>query len=212
MHYFYLHGLASSPQSTKAQQLRDRLRSRGISLQIPDLNNGDFEGLTVSRQIRQVRQICSEMGDETSNLPVTLVGSSLGGLTAAWVAQQQTNVVRVVLLAPAFGFPDCWLSAAQVSQWLDAGWLALYHYGEGRSRRLHAEFVRDARRYSTSGLTRPVPTTILHGTEDAIVPVAVSRDYARSRPWVTLRELPSDHALTDAMGAIEAAVVGGDRV
>lgn len=201
MFYVYLHGLASSPRSTKAQVLRDRFRQQNLDLHCPDLNAGDFPHLTVSRQIRQV---CHQIRHESQ---VVLIGSSLGGLTAAWVAQSQRNVVRTILLAPAFDFPDCWLDAAQLQQWRDSGWLTLYHYGEGRSQRLHYGFVEDSRRYAPTHLTRPVPTTILHGVADNVIPISLSRDYARTRPWATLQELDSDHALSNATEAIARTVL-----
>ncbi len=47
-----------------------------------------------------------------------------------------------------------------------------------------------------------MPTLILHGTADEVIPVQVSRDYAASRPWVRLVELDSDHAL----GNVEAEI------
>jgi pimeloyl-ACP methyl ester carboxylesterase len=197
--WFYLHGLASSPQSHKAQRIGDRLREGlreglrepGPVLHRPNLNLGGFSQLTVSRQIRQVSALISP------HSRVVLIGSSLGGLTAAWVAQQSANVERLLLLAPAFGFPDCWLTGAQLQHWQDSGYRDIYHYGEGRSLPLHYHFVEDARRYESQGLTRPVPTTIIHGRHDEIIPIQASRDYAQTRPWVHLIEVDSDHALSD---------------
>ncbi len=50
--YIYLHGFASSPSSTKAQYLRARFASLQINLNIPDLNQGDFSHLTLTRQLQ----------------------------------------------------------------------------------------------------------------------------------------------------------------
>lgn len=188
--WFYLHGLASSPQSRKGQQIGDRLAELGQVLHRPDLNLGGFSQLTVSRQIRQVSALISPASK------VVLIGSSLGGLTAAWVAQDCANVERLLLLAPAFGFPDCWLTPAQLQDWQAAGHRSIYHHGEGRSLPLHYGFVEDARRYGSQGLTRPLPTTIIHGLHDEIIPIQSSRDYAQTRPWVNLIEVNSDHVLT----------------
>src|SRR5688572_7467401 len=103
-HYIYLHGFASSPRSAKAQDLRDRFQSLGIELTIPDLNHPDFTHLTLTRQLEQVVALLP--ADAT---PVTLIGSSFGGLTAAWAAQTHPQIQRLVLLAPAFQFLDHWL-------------------------------------------------------------------------------------------------------
>lgn len=104
LQWFYLHGLASV-KSRKAQLLGAFLQERGQTLHRIDFNDGGFSHLTVSRQIRQVS---ARIAQEER---VVLIGSSLGGLTAAWVAQESLMVERLVLLAPAFGFPDCWLTA-----------------------------------------------------------------------------------------------------
>ena len=114
--YIYLHGFASSPQSNKAQYISDRAKQEiGIKLNVLDLNQGDFTNLTLTRQIQQTIAAFPH-----KHIPVTLIGSSFGGLTAAWVAAQYPQVKSLVLLAPAFGFPNSWLSRlgeAQVKQW-----------------------------------------------------------------------------------------------
>jgi predicted esterase YcpF (UPF0227 family) len=114
-HYIYLHGFASSPRSTKATDLRDRFANLNIPLTVPDLNQGDFTHLTLSRQIQQVEVLFPPAPES-----VTLIGSSFGGLTAAWLGEKHLQVDRLVLLAPAFGFLDHWLSRlgeVQVKQW-----------------------------------------------------------------------------------------------
>jgi hypothetical protein len=175
----------------------DRFRNCQIPLIIPDLNQDDFSHLTLTRQLQQV---AAEF--PTVETPVTLIGSSLGGLTAAHLAQKYPQVQRLVLLAPAFDFISLWLSYLgefQVKQWQETGYLSVYHYSERRSLPLHYQFVVDARQYCESQLQRLVPTLILHGRNDEVIPIQVSRDYANQRPWVELVELDSDHALTDVM-------------
>lgn len=205
MQFFYLHGFASSPRSKKAQDLHDRFAARGISLTIPDLNQDDFSHLTLTRQIQQVAAL---LPPEPAS--VTLIGSSFGGLTAAWLGDRHSQVQRLILLAPAFEFLPHWLARlgeAQVAHWQKMGELAVYHYGENRMLPLHYGFVEDAVRYSEASLRRPVPTLILHGNHDEVIPVEASRRYARDRPWVTLSELDSDHALTDVSEPIWERIV-----
>jgi hypothetical protein len=43
MKIIYLHGFASSPQSSNAQWFRRRFKEVGAELQIPDLSAGNFE-------------------------------------------------------------------------------------------------------------------------------------------------------------------------
>ncbi|MGG6295357.1 YqiA/YcfP family alpha/beta fold hydrolase [Leptolyngbya sp. AN02str] len=199
MSFIYLHGFASSPKSAKAVYLGDRFQLLQQPLLIPDLNQGDFSHLTLSRQMQQVAELFSPLE------PVTLIGSSLGGLTAAWLGDRHAQVQRLVLLAPAFGFAANWLARlgeAQVQQWQQTGYMPVYHYSEGRSLPLHYNFLADAQQYDDTQLQRSVPTLILHGIHDEVIPVEASRAYAATRPWVKLVELDSDHALGNVQAEI----------
>ncbi len=154
--YIYLHGFASSPESRKAKYLRDRFAEINLNLEVLDLNQGDFTNLTLTGQIKQTTNALTN-----SETPITLIGSSFGGLTCAWVAQQQLQVTNLVLLAPAFGFPHSWYSRLppeQIKQWRNSGYLAVYHYGEGKEIPLHYQFLQDADNYPLSGLRRSLPT------------------------------------------------------
>jgi hypothetical protein len=195
---FYLHGFASSPHSTKAQYLYSQFAKQKIFMQIPDLNEDDFPNLTLTRQIQQVSAF---FPPDT----VTIIGSSLGGLTAAWLGEKYPQVQRLVLLAPAFGFLSRWLDRLgeeEVKQWQEKGSLLVYHYGEKRTMPINYSFVSDTCQYEDQKLQRSVPTLILHGKEDEIVPIAYSRAYASQRSWVKLVELESDHGLTDVLPQI----------
>lgn len=195
--YIYLHGFASGPQSYKGQWLRSYFQRRGLDLRLLDFNQGDFAHLTLTRQINQVlHQIQG---------PTTLIGSSLGGLTAAWSAQQSTHIQRLILLAPAFQFLQQWLprlGPEQLQHWKSRGWLSVYHYGWQRQERLHHKFLTDAHTYEDSQLNRPVPTLILHGKRDEIINIKASQHHGAHRPWITLRTLDTDHGMADAMETI----------
>ncbi|MBT9313281.1 alpha/beta fold hydrolase [Leptothoe kymatousa TAU-MAC 1615] len=199
--YIYLHGFASSPQSYKGQCLHSHLETVGIDLRLPDLNQGDFNHLTLTRQINQITQQLQG--------PTTLIGSSLGGLVAAWVAEQSAAIERLVLLAPAFDFLQQWLprlGQTQLQQWQSTGWLSVYHYGLKAQQRLHYDFLTDAQRYADHQLQRSLPTLILHGTQDDVIALDASQRYAQTRPWVTLHPLDTDHGMANAMGEIADAV------
>lgn len=193
-HYLYLHGFASSPNSSKAQYFQQRFAQQHIQLLIPNLNQEDFSSLTLTRQLQQVEGILLDIAT-----PVTLIGSSLGGLTAAWLAQRHSQVQRLILLAPAFEFLQHWLPTLSVEQartWRETGYLTVYHYGEGQQQQLHYQFVEDLRSYPLPQLQPSVPTLILHGCNDEVIPIEESCRYAH-RPRVELVELLSDHALGD---------------
>jgi hypothetical protein len=203
-YYIYLHGFASSPQSAKAKDISDHFAKIPLKLKIPDLNAGDFSQLTITRQLTQV---AAEFPHDSA--PVTLIGSSLGGLTSAHLAEKYPQVQRLVLLAPAFGFLSHWLPKLgdeEIQRWQREKYLMIHHYGEGRSLPLSYDFLTDAAEYQEDMLQRPIPTLILHGKQDEVIPITASREFARSRPWVELIELDSDHALGNVMAEIWQAI------
>lgn len=201
--YIYLHGFASSPQSIKARYLADRFHSVGIELITPDLNQEDFYHLTLSRQIRQVEALLP------SNPPVTLIGSSFGGLTAAWLGESNLQVDRLILLAPAFQFLKYWipkLGNEQMQRWQTEQALMTYHYGKAQMLPIGYSFVTDLIQYDEAKLQRLIPTLILHGQHDEVIPIQSSRDFAAQRPWVRLIELDSDHSLGNVQSEIWQAI------
>lgn len=204
--YLYLHGFASGPQSQKAQFLKACFQQHQIELQIPDLNQPSFLELTLTRQIEQAREILNSISEDQT---VTLIGSSFGGLTAAWVAEQCPQVQRLILLAPAFDFLSHWtpkLGAQQMRQWRQVGQIEVYHHGFQRNQSLRYDFIKDAMQYDEDSLQRSLPTLILHGRQDDVIPIQSSRDYAATRPWVKLIELEGDHGLVCDRTAIWEAI------
>ncbi|WP_293342940.1 YqiA/YcfP family alpha/beta fold hydrolase [Microcoleus sp. CAWBG58] len=213
--YIYLHGFASSPDSTKAKYFRDRFSSLGIDLKTPDLNYNDFSRLTLTRQLDQIeteflQTQSSKSVENVKNLgEVTIIGSSFGGLTAAWLAQRQLSIKQIVLLAPAFQFLSHWLpqlGQQQLEKWQSEKYLPVYHYGEQRYLPLNYEFVTDMAQYPEEKLMRSVPTLILHGKHDTIVPIQASRSFSDNRPWVQLIELEDDHSLGNVLAEIWEAM------
>jgi uncharacterized protein len=191
--YIYLHGFASSPASVKARYLQECFEGVGIELAVPDLNQGDFAHLTISRQVQQVVDLLPR-----DKSPVVLIGSSLGGLTAAIVAQKYPQVERLILLAPAFDFLSHWLpkiGEQQLNLWERDRYLPIYHYGQQKLLPLHYDFIIDADRYHLCQGDELAPTLIVHGTADDVIPIASSRDFATKYSSVKLLEVDSDHNL-----------------
>jgi pimeloyl-ACP methyl ester carboxylesterase len=187
----YIHGFASSPRSGKARYFQQKFADLGIPIQIPDLNQGDFTHLTLTRQIQQISGLLTAA-------PTVLIGSSFGGLTAAFLAEVHPQISYLVLLAPAFQMVKYWqerMTPTQIQQWQQQETLPVYHYGEGKELSLHYNFLTDLAAYDDTKLSRPVPTLIAHGEQDNVVPIGVSEMYAQARPWVRLKRLQDDHSL-----------------
>ena len=204
MHVVYLHGFASSPQSSKALFLGERLATCGITLHCPDLNEPDFSTLTVSRMVGQVERLIDGLAPES----VALIGSSLGAFVAVHIAERARrspagtrslrSIEKLVLLAPALDFgtnrmPH--LGPDGLERWRVTNRLDVEHYAEGRVRHVHHALYEDARTFDSFAATAALPTLILHGRRDDMVDPAMVERYACGRDHVTLVWLDDDHQL-----------------
>ena len=200
--YAYLHGFASSPLSTKAQQLRRMFSGFGMELHVPDLNLPSFAALSPLAILRELEQ---RMGDP-ADAPWRLIGSSFGGLLACEFARRHPERVEsMVLLAPAFDLNARWtesLGAEAIDAWRDDG-TRPFASADGSTARVQWRLFEEC-----AGLpARPefgCPALIIHGDQDEAVPVATSREVAAARSNVQLIELPSDHRMHDQAERIVA--------
>ena len=192
--FIWLHGFASSPQSSKGQFVRQRLEERGAHLVLPDLNEPSFFDLTVTRMLGQL-----DVLTQGSAEPVVLFGSSLGGFTAAtWAAKKPGKVASLVLLAPAFDLGPRWsarMDQRELAGWRLTGKHAFDHYARGRKEDLSIRFLDDALKYESFPLPG-CPTLVIQGTLDDTVEPALAREFSsRMRGRATLVELEQGHEL-----------------
>jgi len=195
MRIVYLHGFASSPHSSKTQFFKRKFDALGVPFEAPQLDEGNFERLTITGQLAVVERA-------VAGRPAVLMGSSLGGyLAALYATRHPGEVERMVLLAPAFQFASRWRArfrAQDLELWKQQGSAPFFHYGYQSGQRLGYSFVEDADRYEDAP-DFGQPALILHGSEDPVVPAAISREFAAERPNVRLYLLPSGHELTDVL-------------
>jgi len=190
----YLHGFASSPSSRKAQVFGKRLREAGAECEIPALDGGDFGSLTITGQLAVVDAA-------VAGGPVTLIGSSMGGYLAALYAASHSNVERVVLLAPAFGFARRWpqrLGEKAVAQWRAEGSMEVFHYAAGETRRVGIALLDDGEQYPDVPDVRQ-PALVFHGKQDDVVPYQFSLEFQALHPSAQLHLFESGHELTDVL-------------
>jgi pimeloyl-ACP methyl ester carboxylesterase len=193
----YLHGFASGPGSRKARIFAERCAALGVRVTVPDLAEGDFRGLTITKQLQAVERAAG-------GTQVILVGSSLGGYLAALYAARHPEVRKVVLMAPAFGFARRWaesLGEARLRDWQRTGAMEVMHYASGQMAEIGWGLMEDGRRYEEEPRVEQ-PALIFHGSNDVVVPLQCSESFAARRPNVTLRVLDSDHELGDVVETI----------
>lgn len=196
LRFIYIHGFASGPGSSKAQAFSRALKARGINLEVPEMDEGDFEHLTISGQL-------SVLERTLQNEQANLIGSSMGGYVASLYAAAHPEVRKLVLLAPAFDFATRWRDKARqmYGEGQPPKFFEVYHYGEKRMRRVHSFLIQQALDFPAYP-DFAQPALIFHGVDDDTVPVANSRRFAAAHPNATLVELESDHQLLNVLDRI----------
>lgn len=203
--WLYLHGFASGPQSHKGVALAQRFAASGVTVERLDLRLPSLDHLRFSAMTQRVRDAIGGPRDRA-----VVFGSSLGGLTAARVAEADARVCALVLLAPAFRMAERWrarLGDAAWRAWEQSGWLDIHDYAADRPARVDFGFVRELAELDGAGDGWPdvrVPTLIVHGRADDTVDVALSRQFAAGKRWVRLVEVDDGHELAASLARIAA--------
>lgn len=203
----YLHGFASSPQSTKANRFKPAFVTRGATYQIPDLNQPSFENLTLTAILETIAATVRDAPDG----PVYLIGSSLGGLSALHFYDRYRNaearrVHKMVFLAPALQ-SSLTEEAERIAQWRKEGSYPFYNYATRSEHRVHIGFVDDLLQYDSFSVKVDIPVLIYHGQHDESVDYLYSVAFAADRDLVTCNVLDSDHQLLDKTTEIQAGMM-----
>lgn len=169
----YIHGFNSSPLSAKAQQMRQYFvdRGQGDRIIIPALSPSP-------------RLAMAQLEAEIAGAgPVALLGSSLGGFYATWLAQH--HELKAALVNPAVR-PWALLDKAP-------GEMANYHTGE--SYRFERSWLDELRHYEIADILRPENLLLLQQTGDETLDWHDAWDYyADSHVY---RGIGGSHAFDD---------------
>jgi hypothetical protein len=201
----YLHGFASGIGSTKARFFKTKFEQSGIDVALPDLNVPTFEQMTFTSQLQIVEKEAARLGDDR---PITLMGSSLGGLLATIASQKLSHghIKKLILLAPGFGIAGRWretIGEEAMADWQQNGSKSFFHYAFGKDLNLAYSFIEDLGQYQTDALRVDVPTLVFHGINDATVPVDKSREFSQlNADLVQLKELEDGHELIASLPAM----------
>lgn len=135
-HLLYLHGFRSSPDSTKSRLVRER-----VSLQFPKVQLW-CPALDVSPRIA-MDTVCAQIATWPQE-GMAVIGSSLGGFYATWVAERMA--CKAVLLNPAvYAARDLATQVGTHPAWHNAGEVIDFR----------ASYVDELRRYEVPTITRP---------------------------------------------------------
>jgi pimeloyl-ACP methyl ester carboxylesterase len=190
----FLHGFASSAQTTKAQYFREKFKALPhVEFRAIDFNPTpkDFEYMTTTGLIDRLRQYVLDhhLGE------FSIIGSSYGGLISLHYVHRFGGVEQMLLLAPGLRWLSGRLSEEELEQWKEAGALPVLHYGFEKEIPIRYDLQVDGIRY-LEFISPPAPILIIHGCNDTTVPTEHSRKYAADFPdRVHLVEVDADHDL-----------------
>ena len=195
----YLHGFASSPESTKAKFFYRNFAMIGGEVHTPDLARGNFEGLTITGQLEVIDQAVKELQ------PQIVMGSSMGAyLAGLYAVRCPAKVQALVLLAPAMALARRMaqsLGPAEMESWKRNGTRLVYHHGETDHVPIGYQLYEDAIEYEDyPEITQP--TLAFHGRLDEVVDPQTVLEFSWGKPNVTLELVDSDHQLLDVLDMI----------
>ena len=153
-------------------------------------------------QASQTRAVLEAI-DEQGPFDV-LIGSSFGGLATANAAAQRPDLdLRLVLLAPAFGYPDLveqTLGRDAMETWEQTGNHAFHPPGWEEPVVLQWSFMEAVQELAWPEL--PHPTAILHGSQDDVVPLSNSEKASADLDHVSLHVVDDGHRLHQSLEAL----------
>lgn len=145
----YLHGFRSSPRSNKAQRVRAALAARGRS--------EEFRCPQLPASPREAAQLIEAVVEREDPRRLAVIGSSLGGYYATWLAER--TGCRAALLNPAI----------EPYEDLRAHLGAQPVYFSDDSIDMKAEFLDELRALDTPRITRPERYFLLAATGDEVI-------------------------------------------
>ena len=183
----FITGFLSKRWGTKSKALAELCRERNWRFCCFDFRgNGDSEGAfrdyTLNDWLDDARRVLKMMADGP---PVTIIGLSLGGWLAWILGQKSESVQQLVLLAPAFnmmGKRAGEIPALRRDEWESVGWMPWADDELHRDFPLSWKWVVESETLWSQRFQslRRVPTTILHGLQDDVIPPQGSWKFAEA--------------------------------
>jgi pimeloyl-ACP methyl ester carboxylesterase len=173
--FIYLHGLASSSQSKKAQKLKKDLKSIG-RVYTPDfyLQRNEFEHMSVSNLLNKVSDWIKSIDDQ-----IILIGSSFGGLIATRFVQlrkdELININKMILISPALDYFKILKEKYSKTEWIDwqkKGYKEIEHPSWNGLTKWSWNFISDlSKNHHPMNEIINISTLVIHGSSDEVIPI-----------------------------------------
>jgi predicted esterase YcpF (UPF0227 family) len=177
----YIHGFNSSCASFKARVLKERLTARGEGGRFACIDLPHWPGQAIAR--------LESLIESRRDRPITLVGSSLGGYYATWLAEKYD--LRAVLINPAVRPYELLQPALGPNR-------NLY---TGEEYQLTDEHLRQLQALEVPALTHPARYLLLVGDRDEVLDHRKALERYRGAAQIVVEG--GDHGLSDFAGYLE---------
>ncbi len=179
------HGFDTNKESQTYLLLEKALNKKDISTFRFDFfghgeSDGKFEDITISEAVNGVLNAVGFLKEKGFS-KIGLFGSSFGGMAALLAASKKPGLRLLVLKSPVSDYLGKLLAEednADVSEWKKEGFI--WHETKRGKLRLNYSFFEDAEKVSGFEAAKKIniPTLIVHGSLDNVVPVEQSKKTA----------------------------------
>ncbi|PIR03807.1 MAG: hypothetical protein COV59_04000 [Candidatus Magasanikbacteria bacterium CG11_big_fil_rev_8_21_14_0_20_39_34] len=177
------HGFTTSKDSTKNQTFEKLFNACNIATIRIDFfghgeSDGNFEEITLSKAKDDILSTIQDL-TKIGYTKIGLVGSSFGGMSSILACAQTDALCCLALTSPVSNYHDKHLqdyTKQELLDWKNKGYI-IYENGKGEKMRLNYTFFLDAiiNDGYVSAKDIKVPTLIVHGEKDTVVPIEQSR-------------------------------------
>jgi uncharacterized protein len=195
-----VHGFTSHKNSKVLIDLSNELTKDNIATLRIDLyahgeSEGDFKNITVSEAIDDILHAI-EYGKSLGYAKIGLIGSSFGGISSIMAATKFSDLTFLGLKSPVSDFEEVWqmrMTHNEMDTWKDKGW-TMYD-GKKLNYTIYEDLKNNHPYESASVIT--IPTLVVHGDKDSVVPIKQSEKLVKIIPHAELHIVQgADHWYT----------------
>ena len=196
------HGFHSTKDNSTNTRLHSMLKDNNIASFRCDFfghgeSKGKFEDITISEAVDDTINAIKIL-KEKGYTKIGIIGASFGGITSLITAAKSKDLLFLGLKCPASNFLEIELkhrSKENLQEWKQNGF-SFYENEEGERYRLNYNFFNDLKKNNGFVFADKIniPTLIVHGNKDTIVPVEQSKLIHKLIPNCELEIIPNaDH-------------------
>jgi len=182
----FCHGFTSSKNSRTWLALEPILNEKEISTFRFDIfghgeSEGKFENITISEAVDDILNVINYLKDKGYS-KIGLVGSSFGGMASIMTASETDDLFVLALKSPVSDYYEVDTkrrTKKEIEEWKTKGFV-IHKSGIVGEKRLNYSFFEDFKNNDAYEAAKEIkiPTLIVHGDKDTVVPIEQSKKTA----------------------------------